>query len=346
MFLALHTVVIAAAPADAGGRVPADVPIAQVFSCYNASVDWDALRDPVNDRILHSCISGATDKELAALKIPDLSDRIDKLQRGNLIVKKGERFVLAFPVMLGAVRAELAGRANKAADRLMPIAEKTLTSLEPLLHGRGEMRYHVLWSVLMDGPVTWQALKDELEKKLQKSVSLETNYLVYPEHQRRAGTNSDTAEGVYYRITWSPEYPMPNAVEAAISGNARALVDSAVKRAPVVGTEAKDALRKWGLIDDRGVSRAFVIDGSSADAQKMAEFGAEFAKEAFSAIDPVSAASALDVTAAQALVIEYHEVCYELLGRLSARGKVEMPKVDKAMPENEYQLVSFVLIPK
>ncbi len=55
-------------------------------------------------------------------------------------------------------------------------------------------------------------------------------------------------------------------------------------------------------------------------------------------------ASSLGVTPEQALVIAYHELCYEILGRLSAAGDLPIPQVSKDHPQDARTLVSFLPI--
>ncbi len=133
-------------------QFPKNLKVSEYFSFFGSGgIDWQALNDPNNNPILVACIEGSTEESLKALGIADLQQRLEGLERGNLIRKADGRYALAFPAVVGDKRAQLREYAEQAAQKLVPLGEKMIAQIRPHLAGRDQMLYHVLWSVVMDG---------------------------------------------------------------------------------------------------------------------------------------------------------------------------------------------------
>ncbi|OHB68123.1 MAG: hypothetical protein A2V70_14010 [Planctomycetes bacterium RBG_13_63_9] len=65
------------------------------------------------------------------------------------------------------------------------------------LKDRQEMLYHVVWSVIMDGPHAWEAVHDELRRQIPAGdLSIENKgWVIYPPHPSAVGTNSYDTRG-------------------------------------------------------------------------------------------------------------------------------------------------------
>jgi len=320
------------------------------FNCYNHRVDWNTLIDLENNPILNICLTGAESEELEKLGIKDLESRLEKLQRGNLIRKVGCSYKLAFPSILGEKRTKLQRVVEQTASEVLPAAEEMTRDIIPHLKGYEGMLYHVVWSILMDSPLAWQAAEAELRKQLKKNnISLGgTNWLMYPSHPYRAGTNTytDLKQGPI-KITWSLNTPTPPVVHKTIKKYENQLMQSAMEDQPLKDQEAKQALARYGLIDGQSVSQVYIIDTSSQAAQIYGKLSSKFGKTVMEHFDTEKMTDLLEIPPEQAVVIVYHEICYEILKQLSAKNILEVPQIvlkPKVETTQMYRLISFIHI--
>jgi hypothetical protein len=333
-------------------KLPREIEFRRYFSSYNFSIDWEALVDLKNNPILNACMEGATSAELESLQIPDLAARLQKLQSGNLIRKIDQHYHLNFPAIIGNKRAELEKLVDQVSLKLLPITQKMTQEIAAHLKGQEQMLYHVVWSIIMDGQVAWITLDNELKKQLGKGdVSITgTSWWKYPNHPYRAGTNSygDLQTG-QAKITWSPNTPMPPVIYEIIKRYEIELIQSTTTGKPVEDLSARQALAKYGLVDGKGIGRVYIIDPSSETAQVFGKFSQTFGKEFMKRIDVQEAAKMLGVTPVQALLIVYHELCYELLEQLAIKGILEIPEVvlkPNAGTDQTYRLISIIDLTK
>jgi hypothetical protein len=331
---------------------PRDIEFRRYFSSYNFGIDWEALVDLGNNPILNACIEGAAVAKLESLRIPDLAARLQRLQRGNLIRKIDQHYHLNFPAIIGKKQAKLGKIVDRVSLELLPIAENMTGQIAAHLKGREQMLYHVVWSIVMDGPVAWNTLDNELKKQLGKNDASITGTMwwKYPNHRYRAGTNSygDLQIG-QVRISWSLSTPMPPVVHAVIKKYERELLQSTNTGKPVEDLSARQALAKYGLVDSKGTGSLYVVDPSSEIARVCAEVSQAFAKEAMKHIDVQQTAKMLGVTPVQALVVIYHEICYELLEQLAIKQVLDVPEVvlsAGARTDQTYRLISIIDLTK
>lgn len=315
------------------------------FAGYNWSAGWDELGDPKNDPILQACLVAATPRSLESLEISDLTDRLEALERAKLVRRTGGHYELAFPAIIGERQEQLTELVTGVADELLPMAEKMIEDIRPHLNGREEMLYHVLWSYVMDGRLTWQTLVSNLAAQVNATtVEIDgTAWVIYPSHPHRAGTNIYGVPSGVLTITWSPGGPLPNVVRDAMKGYESDLIASALNGKAVEEESVAEALAPYGCIGSNGMSRIAVWKPDSGAARVGAALAAKYAQEVMARLDFANVADMLDVTPAQALVIAYHELCYELLGQLEAKGALDIPKVTVGSPEEEFRFVSFVV---
>ncbi len=307
-----------------------EVEFARNISCYNCNIDWHALVKPENNQILYTCLAGASLSELEQLCIENLHGRLKELQSGNLILKVGDTYKLAFPAVLGDKRAVLQKMVEQTASEALPFAEKMIKDILPLLPRREKMLYHVTWSIVMDGPIAWYTLETELKKQVQKYFTSLNNvtWLIYPNHPYRAGTNTyDDFQNDVAKITWSPYAPQPDAVHNAVKAYENKLAESQTKGQSVEPKEAMTALAKFGLVDSNGISHIYIIDSNSQEAQVYGDLNRKFALEVMAHLDVKKVSDFLGVPPNQGLVIIYHEICYELIKQLSAKKVLEIPEI-------------------
>jgi len=351
-FLFITGIFLNAQPSSRASGIEADLPqeieFRLYFHCYNYPIDWAALTDLKNNPILNACTTGVTAKELESLQIPDLEARLQKLQNGKLIRKAGPGYQLNCPAIIGKKQAELKKLVEEAALQLLPASEKMTRDVAAHLKGHEEMLYHLVWSLIMDGPVAWDTLEKELIKQLKKAdASISgTIWMSYPNHPYRAGTNTygDLKNGAVI-ITWSLTTPLPPVVHQIIKRHEDELILSVTTVQPVEDQSLRQALAKYGFVNQKGIGRVNIIDPSSQIAQDFGKISQRFANEVMTHLDVQQAAKILDVTPVQALVIVFHELCYELLEQLAAKKILDVPQIVLKAGvglDQTYRLVSVV----
>lgn len=329
-------------------NLPEDFNISEHFSYYGMGsgpgIDWQALYDPANNPILKDCLTETTMKSLQALGIPDLHRRLERLERGNLIKKVDERYQLAFPSIVGKKRAELKKIVEDSAVRLLPTAEKMIQQIRPTLEDHEEMLYHVLWSVIMDGPVAWQVAGQTLKQHVKQGDTSfnHKGWLVYPRHPFKCGTNSYGIPSGQLRISHSPN--VFRAIRSSISqrqldmSQYRAEFFQLIKQAaqaakqghPIASKSTKQTLYKCGLVDRQGKPKIFIIqcDLNNLEVVRLyVEMGQRFGEEIILNSDIIKIADTLDVEPGIAFLVAYHEISYEVLERLAEKKILDIPNI-------------------
>lgn len=332
-------------------KLPKDFKVSQYFSFFGSGgIDWGALYDPNNNPILVACIKGGTVELLKDLRIADLQQRLERLERGNLIRKADERYTLAFPAVIGEKRDRLRKYAEQAARELVPLSEKMIALIQANLAGRDEMLYHVMWSVVMDGGPAWDAARAEMNRKIKAGDTSTENkaWLLYPSHPYDAGTNNYSTSSGHLQITWSRNTPSPGAIRRIISQHENQLVQAIEQNNPVTTADARDALGKYGLVDEAGKVHLYAIKRGSEVANTYRDLGEQFGREMMNHLDVVKVVDMLGVSPGVAFVIAYHEICWQLLQDLSEKKVLVIHRtVDKTGTEvsEAYRLVSLTIIP-
>lgn len=312
-----------------------EIEVRKYFSLYSHGahgINISELHNPDNNPILNACLTGAEYRTLEGLGFKDLPDRLERLHEGKIIRQHNGRYYLAFPVVMGRTRTSLQKLVEKAALQLLPVSEKIMQKIEPHLEGREEMLYHVLWSVIMDGQVAWNTAKMELNQAAQTgNTTIEnTAWLVYPNHPYRCGTNGYGDSDVQILITHSPNTPPPNAVYGTLNKYKNELTHSLSVGRPIENVEAKKALVEYGFVDDQGTVQVYVVHLGDIDSEVIQEFGRlghEFGHEVMAHLDIQEVIDILAVSPGKALVIAYHELCYEVLKQLASRGTLDVPDI-------------------
>ena len=310
-------------------------------------MDWRALHDPNNNPILIACLQGGSDERLKGLGIPDLRDRLARLERGNVIKRVQGRYALAFPAVIGDKREQLQRYVEQAALKLVPLGEQMITEIRPHLAGREEMMYHVLWSVILDGPA-WGTARAEMLKQVHSGDTSSNNkgWVIYPPHPFDVGTNSSSGAGVSLRMTWSHGTPSPGAIEDVIRGHIKELMPAIEQKTVVASEEARTALGKYGLVDEEGNVRLYTLTSDSEASKLYTRLSEQFGREAMARVDMAKVSQMLDVPPGVTFLIAQHELCWQLLQDLAEKQVLAIPAV-AAKPGTDikegYQLVSMTI---
>jgi len=321
------------------------VQLSECFYSYNYVIDWAALRDPNNNPILYACLAGATEEKLDSLQIPDIDERTKRLEKGRIIKRIDDSYMPAHPVIAGGKRRELNSVIRQAAAKMLPVTRDTVRKIRPYFQAHEEMLYHVMWSGIMDGGLAWQTLEEQLESRAGKAdIDLRMAWWIYPEHSHHAGTNTyGSAQGAWI-ITGLKGFPEPHIIRNALQGAENALIQSSLAGTPVGKKKVNEDLRLYGLIDEKGHSRLFVLEKGDPIVPVASKLSVEFAVCAIKHLDLERIARMLATTPEQSLVISYHELCYELLKELTSAGVLDLPEAADTKEKGVRRLVSFYLL--
>jgi len=336
--------------ADAGlGELPGDFKISSHFCWFGGrGMDWGALHDPNNNPILIACLQGGSGERLRGLDIPDLRDRLTRLERGNVIKRVQEHYALTFPVIVGDEREQLQRCVEEAASKLVPLGEQMIAAIRPHLAGREEMMYHVLWSVVMDDGPAWDAARAAMRKQVRSGDTSSNNkgWVIYPPHPFDVGTNSGGDFGVSVRVTWSHGTPSPGAISDVIDKHLKQLRAAIAGKTVVASEEARTALGKYGLVDEAGNVRLYTWTSHSEASKLYKRLGEQFGREAMTHVDIVEVTKMLDVSPGVAFLITEHELCWQLLQDLAEKKVLAVPAIvakPGTDPKEAYQLVSMTV---
>jgi hypothetical protein len=328
------------------------IEISSYFSLYSGSehgINLNELHNPDNNQILNACLDGAAYSELSKFSNNNLAERLKLLQKGKIIKQIRERYYLNFPVILGEKRTKLQKLVEKTALQLLPETERVIKEIKLHLKGHEEMLYHIVWSGIMDGGVVWSTLRKELQERVKKGdTKIEnTAWIIYPRHPYHCGTNGYGDAIAQTIITWSSVTPPANFVYKAIKPYRGELIHSSLTKQPIENTEVKNVLAEYGLVDDEGIATAhiFNIDLEAETFQKSFELGSEFGHEVMKQLDVEKVANMLDISQGQALVIVYHEVCYEIFKQLASRSILHIPDIvikPRVETSQMHDLITFV----
>ena len=343
-------------------NLPEDFSVSEHFSYFSLgtapSIDWEVLHDPANNPILKACLVGTTAESVESLGIANLPQRLERLKQANLISQAGRQYRLAFPVIIGKKREQLTSITEHSASQLFPVAKKIVEQLTPMLEGHEEMLYHVLWSVVMDGHLTWHVAGQVLQQRVKNGdISFnDKGWFIYPRHRFSCGTNTHVVQPFQLRITHSRN--MFRAVRLSASQD-QTEFEQLVKRAARVTYQGqsitsdadKKALLKYGLMDHQGKPKIFVfrLGPDNFEAVRLyIGLSQQFAKNLVLKTDIEGISEILQVTPGIAFVVAYHEICYELLQRLAENRLLDIPGIvtEYGDVSEVYRLISLFEVPK
>jgi len=311
-------------------QLPDDLSVREYFCFFGSGgIDWQALNDPNNNPILVACLKGVADESFKPPGILDVRQRLERLERGGLIKKADGRYVLAIPAIAGTKRDQLQKYAEQATVQLVPFGEEMIAQVRAQLAGRNEMVYHVLWSVIMDGGPAWDAAREEMNKRIKTGDTSTENtaWVLYPSHPFRAGTNGYNTSYGHLAITWSRNTPRPDIIGAIMSQHIGWLAQAIEQNDAIASAEVKDALGKYGLVDEAGRVRLYAVKADSQAANSYRELGTQFGRKMMTALDVNRVAGMLEVSPGIAFVIAYHEICWQLLQNLAEKKALAVPMI-------------------
>lgn len=257
------------------------------------------------------------------------------LEAWRLLERAGDTLRTSFPVLDAVETRELRSRTRAAADRLVTeIAADALELRRELERsGRAETAYAILFSYVLDG-LTWEIWEGD-GRIAGREISVERPYwdghiwAVTPTRPDLAGTNRISDERGALFVTWS-HAAIPSMAPFVANWPAVEALFEAFAAERAVGPPAREVFAPYGLFDDSGSLTIPVIatDGTDALHVRARRIAEAIAAKAPAALDLPSLRRRFNFRSdAQALVIGYHELMWDVLDQLVAGEVVERPPV-------------------
>jgi hypothetical protein len=289
------------------------------FDTGSASLpDMGLFDDPANNAIGVACIDAPAAKDLDKLALPDLQQRLEKLQHGNALRIVDGRCSLTFPVLVGKRRQDLQTVVDEAAARLAPRVLVMKQRLQAAVPDRPEMVFHLLWSRVMDD--SW----DSAWKAAFKSDGpTDAVWVIYPHQTYDAGTNFSSVPGYgSYALTWS------DATRPQLRDTTAAIVD-AFRIGWNKGVSPADAarLQKYGLMTADAKARVFTFHVGDPTDKLVEELRAEYGTLAGRAYDYPALAQRFGIPPETMFLILLHETAYALFANLHRAGQLDFPAI-------------------
>jgi tetratricopeptide (TPR) repeat protein len=282
--------------------------------------DWPSfslLRDSANQKIAKRCIEGASHRDLAALDVPNLEDRLAALLEGNVLISQGDMYTTGFPVITGDRRERLDSIAVSAAGTLEPLADSMIGVLREAFQEE-HLLFHLLWSRVIDEIwfESWQHLYPD------QPGPPDVVWIVHPAHPYAVGTNYlGLPGGGNLALTWSEQFTDHLSALSEIRFD---LYQSAWNLS-VADTAARRSLETFGFVDDEDTFTGFAYrDGDDFD-DLVERLRDRYAEAVAAACDVDSAGEVLGLDIGETYVVLLHEVAYALFEQLSGSGSLTVP---------------------
>ncbi len=332
-----------ACSACSGGSpaVPAD--IRDATSNFSGGSDvsrmprFRPLQDSVNNLLARACVAGTGISELERMGVADLHERLDTLVAARVIRLDGRRCEPGFPVFLGTRRAQLTREADAAAARLLPFVESLSVRVGALAGARGDVRFHLLWSRVMD-----EAWDQAWRRAFPRDSLPAVRWLVVPERRLAVGTNySQATGGGSLAVTWAPRFTR----HLAPLGDHEFELSKLAWRHPRDNDSVRALLAGLGVLDSAGASRVFAYPRGGPVDSALGALAREYGERAAAAADWASVGARLGTDPRDLFVVLLHEVAYSVYERLVDAGRLDVPRAltEGAPRTDAVHLVSLVL---
>jgi hypothetical protein len=277
------------------------------------------LRDSVNNAIATACIGGATHDDLAKVGLDDLDQRLKNLVAGNILVLRGGRYFIAFPVVTGETREKLTAEVDAVAREITPQVVPLLDQIRVAVPDRPDMVFHLLWSRVMDR-FWWRAW----QRAFHHGTPPTTEWRIYPSHPFMVGTNSYDygVNGDSFSVTWNSETNCNTRLVLA----SQLELDRGGWGLPVASTHNED-LKQLGLFDADMKFEGFAYHHGDRLDKLFKRLSDKYADLVASAYNYEQLGKSFNVPPDELFVIIQHETAYAILENLNHAGKLELPAV-------------------
>lgn len=288
-----------------------------------------------NGRLVLMAESGLPEAELLA-RTGAAESQIELLKAWRLLARDGELIRTSFPILDARETTWLRSLTEEAANALLPTITGDAARLRDELAalGRAENTYSILFSYALDDLVwdVWErgGILSEREVTRDRPFWAGEVWAVTPERREIVGTNSILDERGRLSITWSHKaIPRMRPFVADIP-SLKALFEAFASGERIRDPSVRAVFEPYDLLDPSGRPTYPVIVAESSDpvhriATRIASVLSDRTCEVLDLSELVEKFGFRDRS--QALVVAYHELMWDLLGKLVDRGIVSRPPV-------------------
>ena len=290
-----------------------------------------------NGDLLLACREPKSIEQLRAEGLEFTASQVELLRAMRLLRKDGEgKWRTAIPLLSGDEAAELRSRATVLAEEITQTLQPEIAAFAEAVAqaGRAGHTYSLLYSYIFDGMV-WGFL-EEYRKVAPRRLSVWSPFWageVWGIHPRRtlvAATSTIAHSGVKLKVTHGERKPAALSALFADRTQIQSFLDQYLRDGRVTDTELRQRLTGYGLVDGAGELQIPVIDEVGRDALfRSAETLTERVVDLLTdKLNPAGLAEDLGLRdEAQAWVVAYHELMWEVMDRLRETGAVRAPNV-------------------
>lgn len=280
--------------------------------------------------------SGGVDEEDFARRTGATDSQRQLLVTWRLLERHGDTLRTSFPIFDEAATRDLRARTLQAALELSAAIAPDVKTLRQELsrRGRSANAYSIMFSYVLDG-LTWD-LWEAAGAIPPRELSIEHPFwdgeiwAVTPKRAGLVGTNRISDERGALNVNWS--YAALPSMKAFVQDFASlgALFEAFAERSDTVPAEVRGVFEPYGLFGEDGSLMIPIIEEHAGD--RLYDLALRIAT-----ILTDAAPRALDVAAlrrdlglrsdAQALIVGYHELMWDVLAALEEGGLIRRPTV-------------------
>lgn len=248
---------------------------------------------------------------------------LQRLGDARLLEARGDRLCSAFPIITGKAWNRYATLTAAAAEAAHLEIGPDLTTLLELIRERGwqEWEYHFIWSQLFDSQVAWTEL---VTRELVPPLAPVVAWVAYPGHGFRSGTNyyPDTElRSHWLMVSWRGGGMNTT---GPIARTWELLYRSGIEGQPI-GAREQQELAALGVVGDGGTVEFPVIQDGDTLQALLQSTARRYVDHLAAHLPHQEIMEAAGAGRPQAFVMAYHDVSWEILGRLSRSGAIHTP---------------------
>jgi hypothetical protein len=284
-----------------------------------------ALSDPILAKVFLAAESGATRETLAELDVPDLDLALDDLISSRMIRKAGNLYRPAFPVIRQDSGKAFDQEIRKAAAAIYP-------EIRPLLKKAAKAAkkekvspwlFTLFWTETFESESAEEMLVDA--KALDARRMRDEGYLwiQVPVHPRMLGVDRYSSGTETMQYVWSSVSFLAPALESFHTR--RRILDGALSRLPWSETETEEAMKEFGVIDEKKKVRVPVLRKDSKLLALLRETSQLYTKRALEALKSDALAKTLQVSRDEAFAAAFTTLGFTMMQRLEQEGIARAP---------------------
>lgn len=302
-------------------------------SQYIADNNWDILctfRTPGPVSVLDS------------LSIPYNKSQLRLLMVGDLISFEDGKLKTKMSIFDKSQTATIRSESKAFADSIFPYIEPQIKELTKVFDAKGynAQTYSLIFSYLLDGYIWGDGKLPSFKQVADHETWAGAYWAMWNKREEdRSGTNGYGP----LKVNWTDELGYwPN--DDMLLSFAHCITDNQL---PVKDKELKSGLMKWNLIDSEGQPTIpVIVSGNQDEIDVLCDKITTHISDATKNYAPRISSNYNIPSISEATVIFYHEVMWDLLSILEAKGLIEKPAILKGeeVGAEHFSDISFIVL--